>query len=257
MFKFLYQNINFAYKIDNADDPADEYCPHSHPLNELIYFINGNISFTVDETEIPIEKGSIVFVPAGVSHYAIVDKSISYERYVLKFSNSVLPDFINEKLQNMQPYCGKHTELQSQFMMLSSYYNQFENADLYELFVCELIKIIILLCKTSADEKNQYNEILSPMLSFIDENICSKIDLQTLNDEFHYSKSYIVNMFKKYLKIPPIHYIRKKKIIAADAMLLTGKKKCDVAELLGFNDYSSFYRAYVKEMGHPPFKSKN
>ena len=54
------------------------------------------------------------------------------------------------------------------------------------------------------------------------------------------------------MKIPVMQYVRYKKIIAAHQMILAGAKKSVVAELLDFNDYSTFYRSYVKIIGHAP-----
>ena len=43
-----------------------------------------------------------------------------------------------------------------------------------------------------------------------------------------------------------------KKIIAAHQMILAGEKKSAVAEMFDFKDYSTFYRSYVKIIGHAP-----
>ena len=70
--------------------------------------------------------------------------------------------------------------------------------------------------------------------------------MQTLSDEFHYSKSFITVEFKRQMKIPIMQYVRSKKIIAAHHMILSGTKKHEAAEMFGFETYSTFYRAYKK-----------
>lgn len=252
MFKFEYKDIDFSYKIDRASDPADNYQRHMHYFNELIFFIDGDVKYTVESNTVQLRKGDLIFIPSGKYHFATVGQEAIYERYVLKFSDSVMPPFLREKMHASNCFFGNHKELQPQFDQLDSYYNNFSDEELYTLFVCEIIKTMVLLCKNPTDVRRQYNNMLSPILRYIDENIQNSITLDELSEYFHFSKSYISNEFKKYIKMPLMQYIRTKKIIAAHNMLLTGRKKYEVAELFGFEDYSTFYRTYVKVMGFPP-----
>ena len=86
----------------------------------------------------------------------------------------------------------------------------------------------------------------------IDENIREPITLDSLAENFNFSKSYISNEFRKAMKIPIMQYVRAKKIIAAHRLILNGEKKRVVAEMFSFDDYSTFYRSYVKVMGFSP-----
>lgn len=47
-------------------------------------------------------------------------------------------------------------------------------------------------------------------------------------------------------------YIIYKRIIHARGLIGHGMRISEAAEKSGFADYSSFYRAYVKRMGHSP-----
>lgn len=256
MFKFVYKDIDFSYKLDKASDPADDYHRHMHYFNELIYFIDGDVNYTVESDSVRLSKGDVIFIPSGKYHFAEINKQKMYERFVLKFPNTIMPDFLRKKMYGANSFFGNHKELQTQFSQLDSYYNNFTDEELYTIFVCEIIKMMILMCKEPSDVKKQYNEMLSPIMRYIDENIQEDITLDSLSEHFNFSKSYISNEFKKHIKIPLIQYVRTKKIIAAHNMLLAGKKKCEVAELFGFKDYSTFYRAYVNVMGFSPSNRK-
>ena len=59
--------------------------------------------------------------------------------------------------------------------------------------------------------------------------------------------------------MPVMQYIRKKKAIAAHGMIMSGTPKTIAAEKTGFENYSTFYRCYIKmlkEEGLPPVKSR-
>ena len=51
---------------------------------------------------------------------------------------------------------------------------------------------------------------------------------------------------------PIMQYIRSKKVMLAYQKIQSGEKPHAVAEELGFNDYSTFYRAYKSLLGFSP-----
>ena len=59
-----------------------------------------------------------------------------------------------------------------------------------------------------------------------------------------------------FLKCSLMKYIRSKKIVLAQQMIREGRKAVDVAEELSFNDYSTFYRSYLKVTGMSPASEK-
>ena len=54
------------------------------------------------------------------------------------------------------------------------------------------------------------------------------------------------------MKVPIGQYIRNKKIMIAYSLIQKGLKPTQVAENIGFLDYSTFYRTYVKVVGASP-----
>ena len=64
----------------------------------------------------------------------------------------------------------------------------------------------------------------------------------------------IYKLFTQNLKQTPKKYIELKKITKAEILLKEGFKPNDVAEKLGYNNYVSFYRIYVKHFKSTPTK---
>lgn len=257
MFKFAYKDINFSHKLDFASDPTDDYHRHMHAFNELIYFVDGDAYYTVESDSVHLQKGDFIFIPSGRYHFANINKKVAYDRYILQFPNSMIPSFLVQKMYNANPFYGSHKELQTLFSQLDSYCENFTDEELYVIFLCDLIKILIIINKDHTDMGGQHNGMIAPIIKYIDENIQSKITIESLSKEFNYSKSYLSNTFKKAMNVPLMQYVRTKKIIAAHNMLLAGGKKGEIAELFGFKDYSTFYRAYVNVMGFPPSGHKD
>ena len=255
MFRFLYNNIDFSHKLGTASLPMDDYNKHLHTFNEVLYFVRGTVKYNVESESRTLTEGDLVLVRPGKYHFAEVQNNDEYERYVLKFPDSVLPRYLSDKLSKQGAFIGNVKKYGVLFNSLDSYVDNFSPEDVYTLFVAELTKLLVLLCKEQSVATTHRDDFVSRLVDYIDENVSEPISLDTLSRQLNFSKSYISNEFKRTMKIPVMQYVRYKKIIAAHQMILAGEKKSAVSELFGFKDYSTFYRAYVKVIGHAPTDS--
>ena len=245
MFSFVSQDIDFAHKLDNPSSPTEEYYKHIHTFNEILMLVHGNVDYTVESESHRLNDGDIVFIPSGKYHFATVDLSVKYERYVCKFPDSFIPEYMRKKLTSGSVFFFNSKKYSVLFNRLDSYYEQFTDEEIYTLFRCEIIKTMVMLCH-DVQPALKHNDFFDLIIEYIDSNLQQRITAETLSEEFHYSKSFINNEFKRHMKIPLQQYIRSKKIIAAHQMILSGMKKNEAAEMFGFETYSTFYRAYKK-----------
>ncbi len=252
MFSFVYKNIDFAHKLDPASQPMEDYSRHLHHFNEIIYFVKGDVEYTVESKTKILKEGDIVVIPPVNYHFASVNSQAEYERYVLKFPTDILPAHLAEKIKTIGPFLTDQKKYAPIFRQMESYYGNYSDDDLVTLFICELLKMLVYLCKEPTYSLIQSRGIIPQLVEYIDENIRTPITLDILADKFNFSKSYISNEFRKYMRIPIMQYVRAKKIMSAHQMILSGEKKHVVAEEFGFEEYSTFYRSYVKIMGFPP-----
>ena len=63
---------------------------------------------------------------------------------------------------------------------LDEYYGNYEDDDFYILCICELTKLLVLLCKENTSSPIRQNETAYKIIDFIDENIHKNITLDTL-----------------------------------------------------------------------------
>ena len=167
---------------------------------------------------------------------------------MLKFPDAFLPDFLRERIRTLNPFFGTVKECAARFRGFDSYveYGNYTDRELSALFVVDTVKLLIMLSKENTAAAQPIGSIIGEITSYIEENIYTRITLDDLSAVFHFSKSYISNEFKQEMKIPIMQYIRLKKIACAHRLIQAGEKKSQVAEKLGFNDYSTFYRQYLK-----------
>lgn len=247
MFNFVCKDIDFAHKLDKPSLPTEEYYKHIHPFNEILFLVRGIVDYTVESETRRLTEGDIVFIPSGKYHFATIDLSVPYERYVCKFPDFLVPAYLKKKIASGSVFFENARKFAVIFNQFDLYAEQFAEQEIYTLFTSEITKLMVLLCH-EVQQTSKHNDFIESLINFIDANMGAKITVDVLCDEFHYSKSFINNEFKKHMKIPVMQYIRSKKIIAAYQMILSGMKKNEAAEMFGFDTYSTFFRAYRKLM---------
>lgn len=247
MFEFKRYGIDFSHKYDLSPEPTyDEDEGHIHLYTEMLYFISGDVDYTVDSQTHKLAPHDMVLISPGKYHCAKINPKVPYERYVLKFPNTVIPPYFIEKIKQMNAFYSSAKKYNINLSLLDSYYGNFPEDDMFALCVAEVSKIIIMLSQNKESVPKQVNAVIDKLITYIDEHITQNITLDMLSSECHFSKSYINSEFKKYTDMPLMKYIKAKKIVAAHDLILSGQKKSAVAFMFGFKDYSTFYRQYQK-----------
>ena len=247
MFNFVYGEIDFAHKLDKAGSPSEDYGKHMHHFYEILFFVKGDVLYTVESNTEKLEEGDLIIIHPGQYHFAVVNGGLSYERYVLKFPSSLIPPYLEDKIKEKNIHFIRKSDYKNEFKQFDIYANDYQDIDdLYTLYICQLTKLIVSFCRQKQDTPSIVNTMISKVVKHIDDNIQSPLTLSDISEACHYSKSYICNGFKQNMKTSIMKYVRYKKMIAAHRMILSGEKKRVVAQKFGYDDYSTFYRAYKK-----------
>ncbi len=255
MFNFIYKDIDFRHKLDKAGYSSEVFEKHIHPFDEIVYFIDGNVIYTVEAESRKLEPGDIIFIPAGKYHFATVDITSKYERCVLKFPDSYIPEYIKSARNNCSCFLGNAPHYMNTFKKFDEIKKSHTNDELYAICMCDTIRMLVDIYHTSVppiQEQEEIPALIKFLLDYINDNLDKKITLDSLSEASNFSKSYISNAFKLHMKAPIIQYVRTKKILAAHQMIENGSRPYQVAKNFGFNDYSTFYRSYVSIMGYAP-----
>mgnify|MGYP003307623518 CR=1 FL=1 len=99
--------------------------------------------------------------------------------------------------------------------------------------------------------KNE-DEIISKIISEINSSLTTELSIKYLCEKYFISESRLIVRFKKVTGVTPHKYILQKRLAIASKLLSEGETAADAARKSGFNDYSSFYRAFLKEYGISP-----
>ena len=96
------------------------------------------------------------------------------------------------------------------------------------------------------------SDIAAMVKQFIDYNYKNIISLDTLEQQFHYSRYYLSRAFVDYTGRPIIKYYNEKRLVYAKEMLQEGAGVTQVANELNFNSIYSFSRFFKNAAGCSP-----
>jgi AraC-like DNA-binding protein len=105
--------------------------------------------------------------------------------------------------------------------------------------------------------KGSGGRLLGAVLEYISGNLPKPLSLAGLARRFSISKNYLNLLFRAETGITVNRYIQEQRLSAARRELEAGKGAEETAYALGFNEYSTFYRAYKARFGNSPIRSNH
>ena len=259
-YTFHTDKIFFKHEISEKL-PRNAYSMHTHSGYELLYFMDGDATYVIEDRKYKLRKGDLVLIRPLQYHFILIDEPRRYERYDILFdpekhgieSSRLIPDDI--EVINI----SGNSILEELFRKLDVYSrksdpNTFQKI-LYHL-VSELFYNVSLSYHTLPECPPTLSPLISKALKYTNENLCTITGIEEIAEHLFVSESYLFRLFQKELHQTPKKYIMKKRLLLAQKMLDEGEKPTLVCERCGFGDYTTFYRNYTAFFGHSPKEKK-
>ena len=90
------------------------------------------------------------------------------------------------------------------------------------------------------------------VIMYINEHLSETITLDFLSEKFFINKYHLCKLFKKNTGYTLSQYINHKRILLVRELHTQGQSLLEASTNAGFNNYSHFYRQYVKKTGMTP-----
>ena len=257
---FISEGTHF-YTLVNTFNKSQS---HTHDFYEIIYVIKGEFHHSFDEKNFTkLKAGDCVIVVPGVYHtfYGeqsyyykrdfLVDKSFfkqqcdnmiglhkkihdNYENTIVSFSPDEI-DFLEKNLSTLQNQNDINVKISLGSIFLFMFFNKFLSA-------CQNIN--------SATAKPKLASRIIEVLN-LNHNIINP--LQSIQNKFHYSPSYICHYFKKETGMTITEYANEIKLKHASFYLVsTSLSLREICDRVGYESLSYFHKLFYKKYGVTP-----
>lgn len=273
----FYNETTFPASVCRCDRHTMASVPaHWHDEFEFILVKRGSFTLHVDDESVEIFPGDIALVmPLSIhslmgikgdfafTSFTIHPKLLCPDYSDVSFSTHIMPLLshdhtlrtrIDACTEGYEPLRHLLTELERAFDRRDDGF-EFTVKGLIFLFFGVLDKCgMIVKNKVShAAVKNQ--KIIHDAIEYIAENYSRQITIDEIAEYCHYSRSYLMSVFKKYVGYSVITYINRYRLDKAASLLLsTNEPIIEIAMRCGFNNISFFGREFKKSFGFSPVK---
>lgn len=269
--KVGYLNDNFKiFHIRDKKDIKFEY--HHHDFSKIVILIDGDLTYYIEGKAYILKPWDILFINKNEIHKPVVNPDKYYERIVIWLN----PDFMakyaqgnNDLLKCFEIAIKNNYNLlrlnMKSIEIIKNIIKDIQSCDNSNEFGSEILKeslfvqLMVLMNRLFLNsDKNrdmediQYDKTIEGVLNYINSNLESDLSIDTIASKFFISKYYLMRKFKNQIGSSIHNYIIQKRLILAKSLISEGLTMSNVCSKCGFNDYSSFVRAFKKVYGVSP-----
>ena len=239
----------------------DVFGKEFHAFHEIFLLIGNTATFTSDMLNGTIGAMSLVIIPKHMFHqFDHIGEEENYHRYVLQFDevdglNEIIDSVCNhvKLIHNISPATMMIFAKMEQLLLDTK--NQNDKQILLDAFFAELLIDLKYRYVETAITKSKTDQTVSKILEFIHSHYLTDLTIKTIAEHFNFSETYVSHKFKQVMHISVYKYILQKKLMHAHSLISSGMLPTHAATACGFDNYSGFYKMYVKYIGFPPSKT--
>ncbi len=264
--------LNNDYKLFHLKDRSDiQFEHHYHEFNKIIIFISGNVIYNIEGKAYKLIPWDILFVPRNQVHKPIIESNEEYERIVIWINDAFLREHANEEndlltcfrlaRENrhlLRLYRNSVNSIKSILSKIESEEDcvQFGSRILCNALFLEFMIYINRLQMKPGEHVEEievkFDEQIQNIIKYINANLGSDLSIDKLSKMFYINKYYLMHKFKANTGCTIHNYVNNKRMQRCAAYINEGVSPADAASECGFNDYSSFARAFSKMFGVSP-----
>lgn len=266
--------LNNDFKFFHLRDKNNiQFEHHYHDFNKIIIFINGNVIYNIEGKFYRLKPWDILFVPGNQVHKPIIDPNEDYERIVIWINNAFLQEHGNNEndlltcfniaRENRHLVRLGENSLNSIKAILTRIEYEIKNTQfgsgilgnaLFVQFMVYVNRLHLHPDKQAESIEVEYDEQIQKLIRYINANLDGDLSIATLAAMFFINKYYLMHKFKANTGYSIHNYVNNKRMQRSAEYIKSGMAPSEAAVKCGFNDYSSFVRAFSKMYGSPPKK---
>lgn len=233
---------------------------HSHEFFELYLFLRGNAEFSIEERAVALAPYTLLLLPPGTAHsLRFLSEGEVYRRTVLWLAPDVLrrlaPAPLDAPLElRLNESDGADLErllalLEGEQTRLERDFSAFEGR---ETVYADYIRLILtLVCRLRCGAA-QETPFLRRAQGYVEAHLQDDLSAETVARALHMGKSHLMRRFSAEAGVPLHRYVLKLRLQKAKRLLSRGAGAQQAAGGAGFTEYTTFYKAFLREYGISP-----
>lgn len=271
-------NVHNHYHLCRRATTDTGEVPHHHDCYQIVYVTKGRMVHGLPERKVTLEPGDAFIVPPKYVHGTQAIPGYENEYYSLSFRPELFtPGFVTSpahkflsalRLSSMQDK-PEDVRLRVRLMesdrkhmerLFVSLLEEFEeNWDLEDTMAGSLIAAMLrILARTyfggqRQDSMEKARDAVRACIRYIDFNYMLDLKVDDLAKQFALSRSAFVALFTQVAGMPVKQYVNSRRIEQAKNLCsVEGLPLREIATLVGYEDFSTFYRNFKKLTGKSP-----
>lgn len=260
---YLNRDYMFFHLKDKSTEELDF---HYHEFDKIVLILSGSVTYTIEGKSYFCKPGDILLVNHHDIHKPVFDSSTPYERIVIWINHDFI--FAHSSKEADLTLCFQIAKKRSMYLMrygkektdeLLKVLEGLEKAFTSDEFASRLmsnsyfIQFLILINRFSLSDSSdnnsmiyRYDRKIEDIIVFIRDNLAGDLSVDSISSHFFISKSYLMHKFKDETGYSLHNYVLQKRLLYAKDLLMEDIPVIEVSERCGFNDYSTFLRAFKK-----------
>jgi AraC-like DNA-binding protein len=248
-----------------------QHVSYTNPKYQLFYLISGQVSYQIEDETYELQAGDLLLFNNKEMHRPFFHSEETYERIIIFFTPGFINRFNFEGYRLLKYFDNKkpgafnllkkeqleRIQLQQDFVKIENYIVSGLPQDKIRVeltFIDMLIKINSIIEAENEPFTGLYSrdEKIEQIIDFLNKQYAQNLRLEDIEQRFFINKFYFSHQFKKITGVNFKDYLIKKRISKASELLKLDYKPSEIARLVGFEDYSNFYKAFRRIEGVAP-----
>ena len=266
-----HDDFHFRHRASYGFMPVDR---HLHEYYELVLVKKGHVEYNVEGHTYSLSDGDMILTNTKEIHCPFYMENEYIELYFITVRPLFVAFILAEEFNPFDIFDGRKlghgNKIDAVYVKSRGIDKLFEDIEAELMTNLPRNKLVVmgkfteLLCKVAEimqETTSEYrtNRKVHDIVKYINEHLSEDLQAEDLGRRFFLEKNYLRRLFKKETGYAVSDYVQQKRIIKAQEMLGEGENANEVARKVGYNEYTTFYRAFKRVTGVVPgeYKQKN
>lgn len=266
-FTFYIENTEFKLFSEAFRGGVQKFAlDHSHAFYELFFVVRGNLTVVTETESKTLSPGEFIIIPPKMRHRTVYEPG-AVALYVLNFSfrkTALLTpsDLFGKLSKTLSSVCMRPVADAALFAALQKCHSYMLLGDRSLVSVAFHEFAVLLYRFTDEDKKDFSPEApffdsdagrIHKINAFIDTRYAENIRIEEIAEALHLSVRQVSRIIRNYYGTTYRELVRQQRMrVAAEALRTTEMTVEEIATLVGYGSFCSFYTAFKQQYGVSP-----